>query len=558
MLIITNLLIVVFLLLMAAWWSNQGLFSALLYLLVTIFSGALAFALWEPITVDLILPNIPYPDLAWGAGLLLPFALALSLLRFAADKLVRGNVHFADMVNTLGGGALGVVAGILTAGVVVIGLLFLGGGFNMGYQPYTMAPDGTLERQQSLWVPCDAWTAGVFAGLSRGSIYPTGGPALAAVVPNVDRAAGAFNLVPREFARKSIRPEAVLEIDRNFQLAPTALPETVRPVGGDQAMVVGTQIDVTRAQDPDGTFTASRAQVALIGEDEGRPTTIFPAGFVHRQSQAYGNMMAGGTIARTRPAASRDELDWVFHVPAGFEPHYLRLKQLRFALPETPGLSGEQIDQWVADVAWTPRPETGEEAEADGETEREMRPARGGPGAEFEGLEIQVGGRLPVTLSRNRLNSAATNVAVRGEENQLVSARGTLSTDQGGRVGRQLAVESVFSPPNVRVVRVQMTRDRAQSLFGQAMQFAAQTQAPLLMDEGGNQYQAVGYAIVSRGQIYLDIDTNQRIRAMEQIDTGRVDEDEELWLYFWVAQGSRLVEFRIGQASSQEINVFAE
>jgi uncharacterized membrane protein required for colicin V production len=557
MLIITNLLIVIFLLLMAAWWSNQGLFSALLHLLVTIFAGALAFALWEPITVELILPHVPYPDLAWGAGLLLPFALALSLLRFASDKLVRGNVHFADMVNTLGGGALGVIAGILTAGVVVIGLLFLGGGFNMGYQPYAMGPGGALERQQSLWVPCDAWTAGVFAGLSRGSLYPTGGPALAEAVPHVDRAAGTFNLVPREFARKSIRPEAVIEIDRSFQLAPTALPESVRPVGGDQAMVVGAQIDVTRAQDPDGTFTASRAQVALIGEHEGEATTISPAGFVHRQSQAYGNMLAG-TMARTRPAASRDELDWVFHVPADFEPHYLRLKQLRFALPETPGLSGEQIEQWVAQVAWTPRAEPEEEAETDGQTEREMGPARGGPGAEFEGLEIRVGGQLPVTLSRNRLNAGATNVAVRGEENQLVSARGTLSTDQGGRVGRQLAVESVFSPPNVRVVRVEMTRDRARSLEGQVMQFAAQTQAPLLIDETGNQYQAVGYAIVSRGQIFLDIDTNQRIRAMEQIDTGQVDENEELWLYFWVAQGARLVEFRIGQASSQEINVLAE
>ncbi|MCH2149191.1 MAG: hypothetical protein MK095_07135, partial [Phycisphaerales bacterium] len=64
--IILNLLIIGLVLLIAYWWSQQGFFGALLHLLAVIVAGALAFAFWEPIAIDVLLGGGTFDGYAMG------------------------------------------------------------------------------------------------------------------------------------------------------------------------------------------------------------------------------------------------------------------------------------------------------------------------------------------------------------------------------------------------------------------------------------------------------------------------------------------------------------
>jgi len=154
---ILNIIVIVFLLAMAYWASTQGLFSALLHLAMTIAAGAIALAIWEPLTQAFLLGF--KPPIAWGVGLVLPFALILLLLRLAADKLVPKNVNVMHLLDLLGGGAAGAISGVLTAGITLIGVGFLPFGSSVaGYQPYAVSAYGQVEPAGGLWVPVDHWT----------------------------------------------------------------------------------------------------------------------------------------------------------------------------------------------------------------------------------------------------------------------------------------------------------------------------------------------------------------------------------------------------------------
>jgi len=201
---ITNLLILVFVGLAALWFSNQGLFSALLHLVVTLCAGAIGFGLWEPLTLNYLLDRMP--EYAWGVGLLVPFAVALLLLRTAVDWLVPGNVKFHNLVDSIGGGAVGVVNGMLAGGLLILGLQFVGNFALGGYQPYARSVDGAIERTQKLWIPVDDFAGSVFTGLSAGAFQPLDGKTMPVYQPNIIEAAGTFRLTSRDGARRAIRP----------------------------------------------------------------------------------------------------------------------------------------------------------------------------------------------------------------------------------------------------------------------------------------------------------------------------------------------------------------
>ena len=140
---ILNLLVIAFVLGMAYWYALQGLFTAFTHILVVIAAGSMALALWEPLVINFLAYRMP--AFAWGVGLLAPFALLLIFLRLAVDRLVPMNLQFPNLANLIGGGVLGALSGVLTAGFLIIGI-----GFfplpprTLGYQPYVVAADGEL------------------------------------------------------------------------------------------------------------------------------------------------------------------------------------------------------------------------------------------------------------------------------------------------------------------------------------------------------------------------------------------------------------------------------
>lgn len=82
---ILSIVISLLVLLIAYWWANQGLFDAFIQLICVVIAGALAFALWEPITIGFLLSGGGFDSYAWGVSLGFLFLGLLFLLRFVAD-----------------------------------------------------------------------------------------------------------------------------------------------------------------------------------------------------------------------------------------------------------------------------------------------------------------------------------------------------------------------------------------------------------------------------------------------------------------------------------------
>src|SRR5688572_5742565 len=125
MFIAFNVIIVLLVLLIAYWWANQGLFSALLHLLCVITAGAVAFALWEPLTTGLLLRGTGFDNYAWGVTFIGVFFITLLILRIAVDKIVGANINIPNWANLAFGLPVGAASGVLTIGIFLIGAGFM-------------------------------------------------------------------------------------------------------------------------------------------------------------------------------------------------------------------------------------------------------------------------------------------------------------------------------------------------------------------------------------------------------------------------------------------------
>ena len=121
--VVFNLLLTAFILGMGYMWLSYGLFSAFIHLIAVICAGALALAIWEPFTLGVLMDLNAH--LAWGVGLLAPLGILLLLIRVGTDKAVPDGIKLPRLVDTIGGAVFGLISGVLTAGLIVIGLGFL-------------------------------------------------------------------------------------------------------------------------------------------------------------------------------------------------------------------------------------------------------------------------------------------------------------------------------------------------------------------------------------------------------------------------------------------------
>ena len=138
----------------------QGLFSAIIMMMLTILSAAVAFEYYEALARALLYDS--QPAHAEAACLITLFVLPLLGLRFGFDRLVRHNVVMSMWVNRIAGGAVGLVTGLVLAGVLCTALIMLPVGESfMGYTSH----DQALEPDQGLFPV--TFTLGLVDGLSR-------------------------------------------------------------------------------------------------------------------------------------------------------------------------------------------------------------------------------------------------------------------------------------------------------------------------------------------------------------------------------------------------------
>ena len=176
MTIILNIVLVAVAGLIAYWWANQGFFSALLHFICVVAAGAIALALWEPVTVNFLLRGGWFDNYAWGVSLLGIFAVSLFVLRVIFDKLVPDNLNLPTWANYTFGTLFGAGAGVITVGICMLGAGFMQSSVDIvGFRG--MARDSATQGQPGstgqLYPPMHAWTADFYTALSGGALAPT-------------------------------------------------------------------------------------------------------------------------------------------------------------------------------------------------------------------------------------------------------------------------------------------------------------------------------------------------------------------------------------------------
>ncbi len=520
-----NILVLALVIGLAYWWSTQGFLSSCLHMILTIIAAALSFALWEPLTIGFLLERMP--EFAWGIGLLAPFAIILLILRFVSDKWITGNLDFSYAINSIGGGACGLVTGIITAGILVISFLFIGP-LDFGYKPYNIEANGNITRKDTLWIPVDDITGNFFNRLSSGALSTS--HAMATYIPNIARSAGEFKLVARKHGRHSIRQSSI-KINGYYERTKNN-PTEIKPSSDDKVVIITTEIQ--KPAFGHGTFTASKAQIKLICLDNNdQPYIYYPEGYVQRNT--FGTF-SSIEWARSKANVQNVTFNWIFHVPQDQNPIFLQFKHLRININNEPD---GKADKLVNNTNFSPiakeKPTT--------QSQQPRQQSTSSLNLGVQDITVRIHNSLPFRINRNTLANNGGEV-----KDDAVYFSNWKNVERGKTGGQRLSINKIYcDSASSTIVQVHMKKRNALSLYGRAVAFAGTVLPLTLTDSDGDSYQPFGYFLVKNNHImdmYINPDTT--ISALTQIDMDNFDEEDDITLIFSIAKGVRLVEFNIG------------
>ncbi len=155
-------IIIFLLILMGAWLqSRHGIFQALVTLLSCFFAAAVSVNLYQHIATNYL---SALPTYASAVSLAVLFVAVFSMLRFGLQFLILHDIHFGKLADRIGGAVVGVVCGLVLAGVFVLVVQSLPMGASaMGYQPY----DAKFQKTNSVALGCDSLVLSIAGAASE-------------------------------------------------------------------------------------------------------------------------------------------------------------------------------------------------------------------------------------------------------------------------------------------------------------------------------------------------------------------------------------------------------
>ncbi len=558
---VMNLLVVVFILLMAYWWSLQGLFSSWLHLGLLIVSGAIALAAWEPMAYWLLGTGSFATINAWGVALLAPFGVALILLRFATDKLVPKNMHFPDLANKIGGAVVGVFSGVLTAGIVVMGLNFMALGQDVaGYEPYTIGTNGriTPNEKGQLWLSVDKIAAAFFRKLSGGA-FSAGNP-MDIYLPDMAQTAGVFRLHIDPHASIVAVPNAVTITGAYSQPVPLAeLDETIQAEFGEQ-LQPGKQIVVIDTKwlatprgtfDGDGMLRLPPVHLSLVTTRGNNVVTQhIPIALSRAEREGPRSCMpVRSPIDALTSNRNEEQIAITFLIDSEERPQYLFARRLRLPVP-TLNTEAQNVVAMVGAIPAKPDPADAATAQRGGPTRLEHR-AAGTIKTGIQGVELENNPMLPLAISKNM----ATAFEYYSDTNDILNGSREVAKFPGN-VTQKLKVDRLYEAPSFAIIRLKLDRDASDTFLGRARALAAGLNPPVLQDNFGRSHYAIGYVLKREGDTQLiNIDRHNEIRAASQLPIRQMNAGDELYLYFNVPResGRRITGFEIGPMKQEAL-----
>jgi hypothetical protein len=310
----------------------QGFFSATFSAIIAIIAAALAISYHEQVVMGLLGGKMA--DFANALVLVAIFALVYIVLRTITDKAVPGQIRLPVIVDRIGGGAMGVVAGVFTAGIFALAAQSLPFGpaiggyarFGVEDRPELTIPPNPGQSSQTtadvneqlksdtflpedaskLIIPVDDWVLNAVNGLSNGGSL-AGDRTLASIHPNYADELFAQRLgvqlgakhvavnLDTKSQQVTVPDPGVfrLDTDLNKAIVDAELPTlhqraitTVKPQDSADKMQLVVRVMFGKdAADTDGNVRLSPASVRLVAN--GR--NYFPIGTLENGNLLYAN-----------------------------------------------------------------------------------------------------------------------------------------------------------------------------------------------------------------------------------------------------------------------------
>jgi hypothetical protein len=513
-LIFFNVLCVILVLLIAYWWANQGLFSAIIHLLCVVTAGALALAFWEPLTLGLLLRGSWFDSYAWSFALVGVFVLVLFVLRLATNKLVPANLDLPPWANLTFGFPIGAVSGVLTIGILLLGLGFVQSQRAiMGFVGSGRDTSSSVVQVNAMWIPFHEITGEFYGWLSVGALRS--GQPLRQYYPNLSQ-------VSWSLARDSFR-------NGRGQM-------TLRT---SQAQIMETWVCPSRcivkvrfgrgARDYGEQLTISSAQIRLVSAARGggKPLVEFPQRW-RQETKDEGTLTYEfddiSHFITTVPG--RETADVLIEFPwrEGVVPRFIQIKGARFDLRSPQSLDEVGCDGILRGAAVTTA----------------AAPDVTGAGR-LAASDIRVANDIrPVTTSTNMLPGS-----IKHRERFLSEGKALFPAGSQSHVARNLRILGLHEPVGTRVVQLRIDRASSANIYGPVRDRASAGDVPVLVDGAGNRYSAIGYLHQKPEgiEIMLDPANGISVGGLPHVPTAG---HHRMRLLFQVTEGASLTGFRIG------------
>jgi hypothetical protein len=550
-------------------------------LFCTLASAAVALGFYEPLTAALISSLGVSGGYAGACVLFGLFVISLTVLRAAADNLIRGNVHVPPWLDWAGGGVCGFVNAQVTVGILILAISSLPlTGTILQYERYSRVEgekdgDRALLAERPLWTRPVEMTVGLFNLMSSGSL----------------RGSTEFVSVYPDFA------DAAWFRSNTVQLGSPPVPQRDKRTGDgfksgvsveswwwqDKPLSVRYRAGVPTEKEPNPPYEALstpfkaqsghkllgiRLQLAPSAADRVklnvrhlfRPTMIRLVGHVGDTPEHAVPIVLAGADDRIGGAPrlvdydnnfaleSEAKFDAFFEVPDGFTPRFVEYRSFARA-----AVTGEP----AAAAPDSLRLATPEEARAAGSGEaRSFQAIASNSRADFT---------FPIDLSLSGIRRLGSDVEVEGKKLK----RGRVYGDVTALTPRDDADkgEGFLAPDNLRVVHVRWKPNEARSLAGQVINFAAQLNQYEAVDDRGDTYRLAGYyGLIKRNnnqfiELFFHGDPAEpgynSMLDFKSLDRQEVynGEESEVGLVFLVRPGVTIVRIKNQSGDGQDIEI---
>ena len=312
----------------------QGFFTATLSAILAVISAALAFSFHEPVVESLLGGKLS--GTAHGSVLAVLFLVIYSVLRLAFDKMVPGNVRMPVLVDKIGAGVMGLIAGVFGAGMLALVWQYMPLMPSIAqYSRYatttreTVVPPGATQQRainsenqnelksdkqggfdpaerQKLVLPADDVVVGTVAHLSdRGSL--AGSQPLTRVHPDFIEELFAQRLGIQARAKRVVTADGITSVElfsvpslkqrdheyKEVRSRPFPAGDVKPP--GNQVLLIARVMFTRNAGDDDGLVRFAPASLRLVGRKPGSGASeeawvnYYPVGTVEKGQTLYAN-----------------------------------------------------------------------------------------------------------------------------------------------------------------------------------------------------------------------------------------------------------------------------